>query len=260
MFGRKLRVGIIGCGCIYKMHATPAFGLPQSELVCVCDIDEKKAIDASEYYGIHYYTDYKKMIADEHLDVVHICTPHYLHTIIAQYALTHGVHVLSEKPMGIDYEEAKKTVELAETLDLRYGVIFQCRYNDASIFVKKHIASGSLGRIISARVTLTWHRPDSYYSESNWKGTLDKEGGGVIIDQAIHSLDLMHWLIDSELKSVNANICNHHHHDILVEDVAEGFIQYKNGSNAMFWVTTNYGYDEPIEIRLYCEKGVVIMT
>lgn len=257
---KKLRVAIIGCGCIHRMHATPASMLPQSELACVCDINEEKAIRAGTYYGVPYYTDYTEMIAAEALDVVHICTPHYLHTVIAQYALTHGVNVLSEKPMGLSYDEARKTVELGEAKGLQYGVIFQCRYNDASVFVKKHLCNGSLGRIISARATLTWCRSNSYYSETDWKGTLDKEGGGVIIDQAIHTLDLMHWLIDSELKSVDVRISNHNHSGIQVEDAAEGFMQYKNGTKAMFWATTNYGWDEPIEIRLYCENGTVTMT
>lgn len=257
---RELRVAIIGCGCIHKMHTTAATVLEQSRLIAVCDIKDNRARESGTYYHVPFYTDYKEMIEVEKPDVVHICTPHYLHTIIAQYALEHGVNVLSEKPMGIRYSDAVDTVKIAEKNNKKYGVIFQCRYNDASVFLKERIMNGSLGKILSARAVLTWDRSGDYYTGSDWKGTIDKEGGGVLIDQAIHSLDLMNWLIDSEIEMVDVSLSNHNHDYILVEDTAEGFLTYKNGSKAMFWATTCYSTDEPIEIRLHCENGTVRLT
>ena len=133
-------------------------------------------------------------------------------------------------------------------------VIFQCRYNDASQLVKKAVQSGKLGKIPSVRSTLTWYRPDSYYSESDWKGTWDKEGGGVVIDQAIHSVDLVNWIVDSEPVNVSVSMANRGHEAVVVEDSAEGLISYRNGVKYGFYCMNNYGCDEPIEIRLFCEK------
>lgn len=257
---KKLRVAVIGCGRISLMHLTPANMLEESELVACCDIKEDRANKVAEKYGIKAYTDYRKMIDNENLDAVHICLPHYLHTKVACYAFEHNVNVLSEKPMDIDYASAENAVKLAKEKNVLYGVIFQCRYNNAPQFVKKTLASGKLGKIISARSTLSWNRSDDYYSSSDWKGTWDKEGGGVVIDQAIHSIDLVNWLVDSEVASVSVGMANRGHQKVIVEDSAEGLITYQNGVKYGFWCMNNYGCDEPIEIRLYCENGKVILT
>ena len=256
----KLRVGIVGCGRILPMHATPATVLEEAQLVAVCDIKKDRAVIAAEKYGGNVYTDYKEMIAKENPDVIHVCLPHYLHPVVSEYAISHGVNVLSEKPMSIDYEYGDKCVKLAEEKGVLYGVILQCRYNKSSQLIKNALTTGKLGKIISARSTLTWTRPDSYYSQSDWKGTWDKEGGGVIIDQAIHSMDLVNWFIDDEPKKVDASIANRGHDIVQVEDSAEGLITYSNGVRYGFYCMNNYGCDEPIEIRLYCENGKAVMT
>lgn len=257
---RKVRVGIIGCGRILPMHIVPATILEEAELAAVCDIKADRAQKAAKKYHVKAYTDYKEMLAKERLDAVHVCIPHYLHPIVSAYALSQGVNVLSEKPMSIDYESGLRCVELAERLDLQYGVILQCRYNKSSQLVKKALNDGRLGKIISARSTLTWTRPDSYYAESDWKGTWDKEGGGVIIDQAIHSMDLVNWFIQDDPVKVDISMANRGHKQVFVEDSAEGLITYRNGVRYGFYCMNNYGCDEPIEIRLYCEKGKAVLT
>lgn len=255
-----LRVGIIGCGSIFTMHATSVDHLKNARLVGVCDIKPDRADAAAKKYNVPAYYDYKELIEKEKPDVVHICVPHYMHPIISRYALEHGVNVLCEKPMSIDYESGESNVRLAEKNNLRYGIIFQCRYNNTSRLVKENLESGKLGKIISARCTLTWCKPDSYYSLSDWKGTWDKEGGGVIIDQAIHSLDLANWFINSKPIEVQASIANRAHDIMKVDDTGEGYIRYKNGATMAFWAMNNYGCDDPIEIRLCCEKGRVVMS
>ena len=254
-----LRVGIVGCGNIFTMHATSAHHLKNSQIVGVCDIKKDRADKAAAKYECQAYYDYKEMINKELIDVVHICVPHYLHPIISRYAIEAGVHVLCEKPMSIQYEDAVANVKLAEEKGVKYGIIFQCRYNDAAKIVKEKLTDGTLGKIISARVVLTWCKPDEYYSLSDWKGTWDKEGGGVVIDQAIHSIDLANWFIDDEVVSVQAQLSNRGHNIMEVDDSAEGFIRYKNGATLGFWAMNNYGVDEPIEIRLFCENGKVVM-
>ena len=162
-----LRVGIIGCGNIFTMHATSAHFLPNATIVGVCDIKKDRADKAAEKYNTKAYYDYEEMIEKEKPDVVHVCLPHYLHPVATKYALEHGVHVLCEKPMSIKMEDALENVALAKKMNLRYGIIFQCRYNDASMFVKKRLDNGSLGKIISARVVLTWTRSDDYHRPSH---------------------------------------------------------------------------------------------
>ena len=255
-----LKVGIIGCGNIFTMHATSCDHLENATLVGVCDIKKDRADAAAKKYNVKAYYDYKELIENEKPDVVHICVPHYLHPIISRYALEQGVNVLCEKPMSIKYEDGVENVRIAKEKGLKYGIIFQCRYNNTSKLVKENLENGKLGKIISARVVLTWSKPDSYYSLSDWKGTWDKEGGGVIIDQAIHSIDLANWFINDEPMEVQAHLSNRGHSIMEVDDTGEGFIRYKNGATLSFWAMNNYGCDDPIEIRLFCENGKVAMS
>ncbi len=254
-----LRVGIVGCGNIFVRHAASAQYLDNAQIVGVCDIKKDRADEKAQKYNCKAYYDYKELIDRKNIDVVHICVPHYLHSVISKYAIEKGVDVLCEKPMSIKYEDAVENVHLAEKLGVKYGIIFQCRYNDSSVFVKKKLEDGTLGKILSARVVLTWCKPDEYYSKSDWKGTWDKEGGGVIIDQAIHAIDLANWFINDEVCDVQVHMANRNHSIMEVDDTAEGFIKYKNGATLGFWAMNNYGCDEMVEIRLCCENGRVIM-
>lgn len=253
---KKIRTAVIGCGNISVMHAVSILKQPNVELVSVCDIKPDRAEKAAKKYGCKYYLDYKEMIDKEALDAIHICTPHYLHPVMAEYALTHDLDVLCEKPLAIQLEDALRLESLAKTVNHRLMVSFQSRFNPGSLLIKEAIASNSLGAIISGRVMVTWKRDDEYYSKSDWKGTWDKEGGGVVIDQAIHSLDLLNWFVDSPLKKVEASLHNRCHNIIQVDDSAEGLIQYQNGVNACFFAINYYGYDAPIEIEILCEKGI----
>lgn len=254
---KKLRVGVIGCGRISVMHLTSASRLETADLVACCDIKPERATAAAEKYGIKAYNSYEEMIEKENLDAVHVCLPHYLHAKVSIYAMKRGVNVICEKPMDISLQAAEEAVKTALSTGRTFGVISQCRYNDSSRLVKKAVESGRLGKILSAASVLTWTRPDEYYQESDWKGTWDKEGGGVVIDQAIHSIDLVNWLIDDEVESVSCSMANRGHKIVKVEDSAEGLITYKNGVKYGFYCMNNYACDEPIRIKLCCEKGKV---
>ncbi len=255
---KKLRVAVIGCGRISVMHLGSIARLDDVELVACCDIRKDRAEAAANKYGGKAYADYIEMLDNESLDAVHICLPHYLHCEVACSAFERGVAVLSEKPMDVSYEAAERAVALAKEKGVLYGVIFQCRYNNSAVLVKKAVQSGRLGKILSARSVLTWNRPETYYSGSDWKGTWDKEGGGVIIDQAIHTLDLVNWIVDSPIESLSCTLSRRSGKRIEVEDSAEGLVAYKNGAKYLFYCSNNYAVDEPIEIRLCCEKGKVI--
>ena len=235
-----LRVGIIGCGCIFTMHATSCSHLENAMLVGVCDIKKERADAAAEKYNVKAYYDYKELINRENIDVVHVCVPHYLHPIISKYAIEAGVNVLCEKPMSIKYEDALENVVLAEKNNVKHGIIFQCRFNDSAKLVKEKIEDGTLGKIISARVVLTWSKPDEYYSLSDWKGTWDKEGGGVLIDQAIHSVDLANWFINDEVESVQAHMSNRGHSIMEVDDTAKIFTNPSNPKTEEY-ITGRFG-------------------
>ena len=252
---KTIRTAVIGCGNISVMHLDSITHLEGLTLAAVCDTKQERAEAAARKYGTKAYRDYRELLEKEKPDAVHLCLPHYLHTEAAQEAFRAGIHVLSEKPMSIRYEDAEETVRMAKRQGLQYGVIFQCRYNTPSLLVKKRIRDGRLGRVKCARSTLTWYRPEDYYARSDWKGTWEKEGGGVIIDQAIHSLDLANWFIDSRPVSVQASLYNRGHKNMAVEDTGEGVIRYENGSSLFFYAMNNYLVDEPIEIRLVCEHG-----
>ncbi|SMF89349.1 Predicted dehydrogenase [Paenibacillus uliginis N3/975] len=252
---KKKRVGIIGCGNIFPMHAVSVQLSGLAEVVAVSDVKEDRAKNAAKKYNCDYYLDYNQMIKEADLDVVHVCTPHYLHAPMVIAAAEAGKHVLTEKPMSITVEEAQQMIKACEDNNVTFGVIFQNRWNPGSQLIKTELESGRLGRILGARCSVTWKRSDEYYSKSDWKGTWDKEGGGVIIDQAIHTLDQMRWFINDEIKYVSANIENRTHELIDVEDSAEGVIAFNNGVLASFYAINYHSYDAPVEVELHCENG-----
>lgn len=254
---KKLRIAVIGCGRISPMHLG-SIAMLGEELVAVCDTKRERAEEAAKKYGGAVYTDYIEMLDREKLDAVHLCLPHYIHCKVAEQAIMRGVAVLSEKPMDISYEAAEHAMLFAKEKGVPFGVVSQCRYNNSAVLVKKAITSGKLGRIISARSILTWKRANDYYLESDWKGTWDKEGGGVVIDQAIHSIDLVNWMINSEVTSLSANLSKRGNKVCEVEDTAEGFITYESGAVYGFYCMNNYAVDEPIEIMLQCERGKAV--
>ncbi|WP_105617135.1 Gfo/Idh/MocA family protein [Vallitalea okinawensis] len=255
----KYKVGIIGCGNISPMHILPVMQNEHTTLVAVCDIKKDRVMKKVEEFGCKWYTNYKEMFKHEALDAVHICTPHYLHPIITNEALDCGIHVLTEKPMAIQLSDAKEMLNRAEINNKALGVIFQTRYNAASQAIKDALNSGKLGGVKAGRLYLAWDRSDDYYKKSDWKGTWDKEGGGVIIDQAIHTLDLANWFINKTVDYIDAHISNRAHDYIEVEDAAEGVIKYKDGTVLAFHTVNYYTYDSDVSIELHCEKGIVHM-
>ncbi len=253
----KLRIGIIGCGNIFPMHAVPVSELALTELVAVCDIKEDRAKAASKQFNCKYYLDYQEMMEKEHLDSVHLCLPHYLHAPVAIYAASKKINVLTEKPMATSVNDAMAMIKACKDNGVMLGVILQNRYNPGAQFVKKSLTDSLLGKIYAAKMQVTWDRSDEYYSHSDWKGTWDKEGGGVIIDQALHTLDLMNWFIGSDIEYIEASIANRMHEKIEVEDTAEGVIHFKNGVNGSFFTINYYTDNSPVEIEMHCEKGYV---
>jgi len=256
----KLRVGIVGCGNIFPMHAISVKKNDTLELVAVCDIKKDRLEKESKRFDAKPYDDYETMLKEANLDVVHICTPHYLHAPMTILAAKYNIHVLTEKPMAIHVHDAQAMIDACEKQNVTLGVIFQNRYNKGAAFLKETLEKGKLGKIKSAKCQVTWDRSDEYYMRSDWKGTWDKEGGGAVIDQAIHTLDLMRWFVGERISYIDASIANRVHVKIDVEDTAEGLIEFENGVRANFHVINYNTMDSPVTIELHCENGIARYT
>lgn len=256
---KKFRVGIIGCGAIFGVHAFPLHTIENVEVKAVCDIKPAAREAASRLFSCDSHEDYRELLKRDDIDVVHVLTPHYLHAPMVIAAADAGKHVLSEKPMAIKLEDARAEIAAGKRNHVTIGVISQNRYNSASVAIKEALDSGSLGKVIGQRIILSWFKPSEYYQKSDWHGTWDKEGGSLIIDQAIHVLDLARWFVNDEILSIQASIDNRNHPVIETEDTAEGLITYRNGVQSVFYATNNYTYNSPVMVETHCEKGTALM-
>jgi UDP-N-acetyl-2-amino-2-deoxyglucuronate dehydrogenase len=253
----KIRVGIIGCGAISSIHMEGVAACVDTQLEAVCDIDGVRAAAAAEKYGCKAYTNYRELLEDRSIDSVHICTPHYLHAPIAIAAMQMGKHVLCEKPIAVSTAAAWEMIQVSEETGKRLGICFQNRYNATSVRIRELLDAGTLGKIRGARAIVTWHREGAYYTESEWRGTWEKEGGGVLINQSIHTLDLVQWLL-GEIVAIKGNVDTRLLGDIIeVEDTADATIRFKNGAAALFYATNCYAADAPVEVEIVCEKAVL---
>lgn len=226
----------------------------------ISDIKEERLKTWSKKLEVKPYLDYLEMLDREDLDVVHICTPHYLHKEMMIAALEHGVHVICEKPATINYNDLREVLSVKHKTNKEVAISFQNRYNPASIAMKEVAESESIGEILSARATLAWNRSDDYYGQSDWKGTWEKEGGGVLIDQAIHTLDLMNWILDRPVEDINISMGRRGHSKIEVEDYVEGVIKYEGNILTSINFINHYVVDAPIELEIIGSKGMMKLT
>ena len=250
----KIRTALIGCGSISKVHLDALSHMDNVELVSVADVKEDRAKARAEQYGCAYTTDWTEYVSRDDIDVVHICTPHYLHAPMAIALLDSGKRVLTEKPMASEVADAE---EMIRHSDGRLAVVFQNRYNEASQFIRQSIADGRYGKLLSMRAAVNWHRTPEYYTESGWRGFYKTEGGGVLINQAIHTLDLMLYFAGKPA-SVRGHVSTDLLYDTIeVEDTASGLIKFESGLLANFYCTTTFGTDRPVEIELVFERATL---
>ena len=246
------RAAIVGLGSVYPMHMKSLEMLGIS-ITAVCDNKPDIAKAAGEQLKCPYYTDYETMLAKGGFDTLHICLPHYLHAPVAIAALNRGIHVICEKPMATNITDAEAMIDAAKHGGAKLEIIFQNRYNPSSQLIKTAMDSRELGRVIGGWLRVTWHRNESYYSQSDWRGRWATEGGGALINQSIHTFDLMNYFLGNPT-AVNASIANRAHPFIEVEDVAEGIIKYGD-TNISFFVNTYHPYDAPVSLEIICENG-----
>jgi UDP-N-acetyl-2-amino-2-deoxyglucuronate dehydrogenase len=249
-----LNSSIVGCGAISRLHASAVSSLDIANLISVADVKYDKAQKLASDFGGKPFANLESMLEEFRPDVLHVCTPHYTHSSLAINALGKGVNVLLEKPPAITLEELPLISEAEKTSGKLLGVCFQHRFKNTALKAKELIDSGDSGAVKGARGFVTWKRGEKYYTESGWRGSLKTEGGGVMINQAIHNLDLMLWLVGNPL-TIEGSICNRHLEGIIeVEDTAEAYLDFGKGVKGVFYATTAYSSDPSAFLEIDCEN------
>ena len=245
-----MRVAVIGLGVIGKVHIK-VIRETEDELVAVCDTDEEKL---ALYPDVKGYTDYVTMLDEIKPDIVHICTPHYLHTEMILDSLKRDIHTLCEKPICIKEEDIPIILEAEKRSKAQLGVCFQNRYNPATMFVKEYLQDQQL---LSAHGELRWHRDKNYYAQDQWRGKKATEGGGVLINQALHTIDLLQYFCGMP-KSVTAVCENRTLQGVIdVEDTANVTMYGKN--EATMYATNAADKDYPVEITFKTNEAEIRM-
>lgn len=248
-----LRAAIIGLGTVSTVHYQAIEKSRNGQLVAVCDHDEALR---EKFSGIPFYTDVETMLENEAIDVVHICLPHFLHYPITKLCVEKGVHVLQEKPLSMDFEEGLKTLEAAEKSDRKVAVCFQNRYNATFQRLMEMVRSGEYGAVRAVKGLVAWNRTPDYYTEKPWRGTWEMAGGGTIINQAIHTLDLMQ-LVGGELLACKAQLCNLTDYDIEVEDTAVANFTFEQGVHGFYMSTNAYAANSSVELEVILDDAIL---
>lgn len=232
-----IKYAVVGIGRMGSVHANNiAKGrVKGAKLVAVCDLDAQKLSKfSSKFSDVKTYTDYKEMLALAKLDAVVVATPHYSHVSIVLDALASGVSVLSEKPAAVEAQEAQRAIAFAASRpNLAYGIMYNQRTNRMYAYAKKLIESGALGAIKRVTLTVTdWYRSQFYYNMGGWRASWSGEGGGLLINQCVHQLDILQWLVGMpESITAWASTINR---KISVENDVAAVMDYKEGFKCVF--------------------------
>ena len=252
---KKLGYAVLGLG-IGMAHAEAAAASEYADLVAVCDINEQRLDKAASLYnGITLYREFEDLLKDERVDIISVCLPSAMHADFAVRAMEAGKHVLVEKPLDITYECASLIEEARLRTGRKAGCVFQNRYNLNMYPMKKAIEDGRLGRLILGTFAVKWYRDQRYYDNGSWHGTWSMDGGGSLMNQAIHTADLMTWLM-GEPESVTSTM-NIYNHNIETEDLTASIVKFKNGATATFVSTTCAFPGISTEIMVYGTDGSI---
>ena len=238
----KVRLGIIGLGAQGSMYAKfITDGLvPNMEIGAIADRDPAKASVAEAEYGVPFFENYLDLLDSGTVDAVVTCVPHYLHPEMGINALQRGVHALVEKPAGVYTQQVKElNAYAASKPDLTFAIMFNQRNNPLYTKIKEIVDSGDIGKIRRTNwIITTWWRPQGYYDQSAWRATWGGEGGGVLVNQAPHQLDLWQWICGIP-QSVYAKVAYGFRRDIAVEDEVTAVVDYGDGATGTFVTSTH---------------------
>ncbi len=250
-----MNVCIIGYGAIGKIHAGILAKTDRVNLYAICDTDKERADKGAKEYNAKALYSFDDCIKDENIDCVHICTPHYLHFEMITKAIDAGKRVVAEKPVVMKKSELD-TLLFSYDASKIYPIV-QNRTNPCVQKLKDIIQNENCGALKGVKGILTWHRDKTYYDEAEWRGTKEFEGGGVLINQAVHTLDLM-CCFAGKAKSVEATVSNKSLKGVIdVEDTVEAFIEFENGARGVFYATNAYADNSSMQVELVFENKLL---
>lgn len=251
------RFGILGCGMIANIHARAIQALPEAELLGVADHKPEMAKSFAEKFGGKSYESYAQMLSDDLLDVVCICTPSCFHVQNAIEALEMGKHVVLEKPMALTVEDSDRLIETCQRTGKLLTVISQLRFSEDVRRVKKLLEENSFGRLSLCNLKMNYYRDEAYYASSPWKGKKAFDGGGALMNQGIHGVDLLQYLV-GPVKEVRGRIKTVSHR-IEVEDTAVAMLTFDNGALGVIEASTCAYPGFARKIEIYGDEGFVVL-
>lgn len=249
-------IGIVGCGVISHAHAFAAKGAEGLALVGACSRSDSSAEKFCTEHQIRKFDTYDDMLACPEIQAVSICTPSGDHCVQILKALDAGKHVVVEKPMCITLEDCDKVIRRAEETGLTVCVIFQNRFSDGMQEIRRAIQEGETGKIYSAQLTMHYFRPQSYYDSASWRGTWELDGGGVLMNQGIHGVDMLCYFL-GPAKCVTG-FARTQGRNIEVEDTAAAAVLFESGAIGTIDASTCCAPGFPQQIVLNCEKGRIV--
>lgn len=257
-----MRYALIGCGRIATNHMKAALN-NQLEIVAVCDILPSKMEgllsrhDLEKDAAIKRYTDYKEMIQEVDPELISIATESGIHAEIALHCIDHGVNVIIEKPMAMSMEDADEIIRRSKEKGVKVSACHQNRFNIAIQELRKAVESGRFGKLSHGTIHVRWNRGPQYYEQASWRGTWEQDGGA-LMNQCIHGIDLLRWMMGDEIEEIYGVTRQRFHDYLEAEDVGLAVVKFKNGAIGTIEGTTNV-YPKNLEETLYIfgEKGTV---
>jgi UDP-N-acetyl-2-amino-2-deoxyglucuronate dehydrogenase len=253
----RVRTGIIGYGKVAHTHALALGTLPESDLVAVCGRNLARAQAFAEQYSIKAYDDVRKMIADTSIEAVVICTPHPTHAPLAIQAAGAGMHILAEKPLAADLKDCDAVIASAREASVKLGVISQRRLYKPVQRVKAAIKAGKIGKPVLGTVIVLGWRDKAYYRSGLWRGKWHEEGGGVLVNQTSHQLDLLQWFM-GPIDELFGYWDNLNHSYIEVEDTAVVVLRFTNGALGSIVVSNSQKPGIYGKVHVHGENGASV--
>ncbi len=262
----KLRYAIIGCGRIAPNHLAAIINnQDQIEVTALCDIEAshidklltQSSLSPEQVARITTYADYKQMIQHEQLDLIAICTESGKHAQIAIDCMEKGIHVIVEKPLALSLEDADRMIATAQQHNVKLCACHQNRFNKSIQKIRQAYEQGRFGKLFHGTAHIRWNRGPSYYEQASWRGTWEQDGGA-LMNQCIHNIDLLRWMMGGDIDEVFAYTDNLNHDYIEGEDLGIALVKFKNGAYGTIEGTTNI-YPQNLEETLYLfgERGTV---
>ncbi len=253
---RRMGFAIIGAGNIAKVHAQAIQEIPDAQVVVVCNRHEEKGRALAALYGATWTSDYREAVTRPDVDIVCICTPSATHADIAVAAAQAGKHLIVEKPIDVTLERADRIIQAARAAGVKMTGVFPLRFTAGARQAREAIAQGRLGRLTLTGAYVKWYRPQSYY-EGTWRGTWAGDGGGALMNQAIHNVDLLQWLA-GPVETVFGRTATLAHR-METEDTASAVLVFRDGALGVIQGATSCWPGDPARVELHGEKGTIIL-